>query len=118
MPHENYPNIVYSLGEYAALVTAGVLSLDDGLKTVAGRANLMAEKCILGETGMLAVKMSPVELESYLRRSVNYSQLSVACHNRYVAGLLSIASNTEIALAAKTVWSLGSFLRSMHYRLS
>ena len=78
-------DVLCSLGEYAALVTAGVLSLEDGLKIVAGRANLMAEKCTPNETGMLAVKMSPVELASLLTQNVDYDQLSVACYNRYVA---------------------------------
>lgn len=77
-------DIIISLGEYAALVTAEVMSLDDALKLVAVRANLMREKCILNETGMLAVKMSPSELDLYLSGTGDYDQLSVACHNRLV----------------------------------
>lgn len=60
------------------------MSLYDALKLVAVRANLMREKCILNETGMLAVKMSPSELDLYLTGAGDYDQLSVACHNRLV----------------------------------
>lgn len=42
----------HSVGEYAALVAAGVLSLDDGLRLAARRGALMADA---GDGGMLAV---------------------------------------------------------------
>ena len=71
-----------SLGEYAALVTADVLSIDDALKIVAGRAKLMGEKCVRNETGMLAVKMPPTELAQYIGANDNHHGLTVACHNR------------------------------------
>ena len=73
-----------SLGEYAALVTADVLSIDDALRIVAGRAKLMGEKCVPNETGMVAVKMSPAGLAQYTRANPDYHGLSVACHNRWV----------------------------------
>ncbi|KAI0343639.1 ketoacyl-synt-domain-containing protein [Trametopsis cervina] len=68
----------HSLGEYAALVSASVLSLDHALSLVAGRARLMAEKCASGESGMLAVKMSS---ESATELLDNYDGLSIACFN-------------------------------------
>ena len=65
-------------------MTAGVLSLDDALKLVAGRAQLMADKCVPRETGMLAVKLSPGNLAQMLAKDERFSELSVACHNRFV----------------------------------
>ncbi|KAL4246221.1 hypothetical protein ABKN59_009371 [Abortiporus biennis] len=68
----------HSLGEYAALVTAGVLSLDDALRLVAGRALLLKQRCPVKQTGMLAVKLSSVAVLKLLEG--NYT-LSIACHN-------------------------------------
>ena len=82
--------IVASLGEYAALVTAGILTLEDGLRLVAGRAQLMADKCIPNDTGMLAVKLSPSKLEDLVRTNKNYNELSVACYNRYAYDLVRV----------------------------
>ena len=73
-----------SLGEYAALVTAGVLTLEDGLKLVARRAGLMVEKCAPSETAMLAVKMNATRLEHLIEKETRYIGLSIACYNRYV----------------------------------
>lgn len=61
-----------------------MLSLEDALGLVVGRAKLMSEKCALNETGMLAVRMPPTELAEYLKQSPEYDRLSVACHNRFV----------------------------------
>ena len=72
----------HSLGEYAALVVAGVLGLDDALRLVAGRAQLMGLKCVSNETGMLAVKLSPAELQRHIASNSEYDQLSIACYNR------------------------------------
>ncbi|EKM53832.1 uncharacterized protein PHACADRAFT_198250 [Phanerochaete carnosa HHB-10118-sp] len=79
----------HSLGEYAALVAAEVLSLDDALKIVAGRARLMGEKCVPDETGMLAVKMSPAELVHYISGNQEYHGLSVACYNSCDDGVVA-----------------------------
>jgi len=51
------PNVVagHSLGEFAALVAAGVLSFSDGCKLVARRAELMAAAVPEGEGGMAAL---------------------------------------------------------------
>src|SRR6266404_5994684 len=51
--------IGYSLGEYVAACLAGVMSLEDALKLVAKRAELISE---VSGGGMLAVLMSAGEL--------------------------------------------------------
>lgn len=70
-----------SIGQYAALVTAGVLRLIDALKIVAIRARLMIEKCPLGATGMLAVNRNADDIEKYLSTNPAFQDLSVACCN-------------------------------------
>ncbi|HEY1058743.1 MAG TPA: ACP S-malonyltransferase [Limnobacter sp.] len=45
----------HSLGEYAALVAAGVIALEDGLQTVRVRAKAMQEAVPVGQGGMAAV---------------------------------------------------------------
>ncbi|KAJ3497537.1 hypothetical protein NLG97_g1826 [Lecanicillium saksenae] len=71
----------HSLGEYAALVTAGVISLMDGLKLVAHRAELMMEKCELGQTSMLAVNRGAVAVSSLIAASTDFSDLAISCSN-------------------------------------
>lgn len=52
------PDVVigHSLGEYAALNAAGVLSVDDTIHLVGQRAKLLQDKCSAGTHAMLAVK--------------------------------------------------------------
>ncbi|MEY2830534.1 MAG: hypothetical protein RIQ33_2392 [Bacteroidota bacterium] len=45
----------HSLGEFSALVAAGALSFEDGLKLVAARANAMQKACLLQPSTMAAV---------------------------------------------------------------
>ncbi|MCQ8895923.1 ACP S-malonyltransferase [Limnobacter humi] len=45
----------HSLGEYAALVVAGVMSLEDGLRTVRVRAKAMQDAVPVGQGGMAAI---------------------------------------------------------------
>ncbi|KAH6673078.1 hypothetical protein B0J14DRAFT_701044 [Halenospora varia] len=59
------PSVVvgHSLGEYAALQVAGVLSVLDAILLVGRRAELLVSKCAIGSHGMLAVRaeLSTVE---------------------------------------------------------
>ncbi len=45
----------HSLGEFSALVTAGAISFEDGLRLVAARANAMQKACKLNPSTMAAV---------------------------------------------------------------
>ena len=51
----------HSLGEFSALVAAGALSFEDGLKLVAIRAQAMQKACEATEGTMAAVMMLPAE---------------------------------------------------------
>ncbi|CAL1711886.1 unnamed protein product [Somion occarium] len=71
----------HSLGEYAALVVAQVLDLDDALRLVATRAQLIHENCAANKTGMLAVHMDCKSMISTLTHEPKYDGLSIACFN-------------------------------------
>ncbi|KAJ7712367.1 putative polyketide synthase [Mycena metata] len=79
----------HSLGEYAALVSAGVLVLKDALLIVAHRARLMVQKCAVDSTGMIAVSLCPEAVEAALRARSNFSDLTIACYNSPVDCVLS-----------------------------
>ncbi|RDW91966.1 hypothetical protein BP5796_01360 [Coleophoma crateriformis] len=53
----------HSLGEYAALQVAGVLSIIDTIRLVGLRAQLLVSKCTAGSHGMLAVSSSLASVE-------------------------------------------------------
>ncbi|PTR00809.1 [acyl-carrier-protein] S-malonyltransferase [Mucilaginibacter yixingensis] len=55
--HDFQPDMVagHSLGEFSALVAAGALSFEDGLKLVAARANAMQKACELQPSTMAAI---------------------------------------------------------------
>jgi acyl carrier protein len=72
---------VYSLGEFAGLVIAGVLNLRDALIFVATRERLILEKCVIKSSGMVAVSLEPVKLQSLLESQQEFSDLSIACYN-------------------------------------
>ncbi|KAJ2986930.1 hypothetical protein NUW58_g4794 [Xylaria curta] len=75
------PSVVlgHSLGEYAALHVAGVLSASDTIYLVGARAQLLVEKCTAGTHAMLAVQGSVdtvTEVLGDLAKSMN-----IACIN-------------------------------------
>lgn len=51
----------HSLGEFSALVAAGALSFEDGLRLVSARAQAMQKACELTESTMAAVLALPDE---------------------------------------------------------
>lgn len=81
----------HSLGEYAALHLAGVLSISDTIYLAGSRAALLEKRCTAGSHGMLAVKASLAELEGVLKDV----RVEVACINGRDDTVLS-GSNDEI----------------------
>jgi acyl transferase domain-containing protein len=73
------PDVVvgHSLGEYAALHVAGVLSASDAIFLVGQRASLLTEKCQIGSHKMLAVRASLAQVQE----SVGDKPYEVACIN-------------------------------------
>jgi naphtho-gamma-pyrone polyketide synthase len=69
--------IGHSLGEYPALVIAGVLTASDMIYLVGRRAQLLLELCISRSHGMLAVN---ADTESLLNR-ISGTALEIACIN-------------------------------------
>ncbi|KAI1446584.1 putative polyketide synthase [Annulohypoxylon stygium] len=77
------PNIVvgHSLGEYAALVTAGVLDISSGALLVARRAQLMVTECDIGETSMLAVNIGASDARAMIAGDSRFQKLTISCDN-------------------------------------
>lgn len=57
------PNVVagFSLGEYAALVAAGVIDLEDAFRIIQIRADAMQDACPVGKGGMAAITKQDAE---------------------------------------------------------
>ncbi|KAK5654604.1 hypothetical protein OQA88_7234 [Cercophora sp. LCS_1] len=87
------PDVVvgHSLGEYAALQVAGVLSSNDAIFLAGRRAQLLEEKCTSGSHKMLAVRASLAQIEE----SVKGKPFEVACINGPKETVLS-GTNEEI----------------------
>ncbi|KAG7289996.1 Non-reducing polyketide synthase rads2 [Staphylotrichum longicolle] len=86
------PSLVvgHSLGEYAALHVAGVLSLADVLYLVGRRALLLLERCEEGAFAMLAVPLPVTAVQEVLRsHPQQYPSCSVSCVNSPNATVIS-----------------------------
>ena len=73
------PNVVigHSLGEYAALHVAGVLSASDTIFLVGQRARLLEQNCKIGSHKMVAVRASVSQIE----KCVGNRPYQIACIN-------------------------------------
>ncbi|KAG8411789.1 polyketide synthase [Metarhizium acridum] len=67
----------HSLGHYAALKVAGVLTASDTIYLVAMRARLLQNKCSRGSHTMLAIRSSADEMQAYLDEDI----YDIACIN-------------------------------------
>ncbi|KAK1751370.1 Non-reducing polyketide synthase aptA [Echria macrotheca] len=93
------PDVVvgHSLGEYAALQVAGVLSSNDAIFLAGRRAQLLEEKCTSGSHRMLAVRASLAQIEEIVNGSKPFE---VACINGPKETVLSGTHDEMQALIA------------------
>lgn len=99
MGEEFNPDMVagHSLGEFSALVAAGALTFEDGLKLVAARAQAMQKACELKPSTMAAVLALPDEKVEEICESVPGV---VVCANYNCPGQLVISGEIEAIDAA------------------
>ncbi|KAF9646285.1 ketoacyl-synt-domain-containing protein [Thelephora ganbajun] len=85
------PSVVigHSLGEYPALVIAGVISVESALYLLLHRANIMREKCQIGASGMYAARVMDSKKLFWCMEGLD---VSVACYQ----------TSTDFVLAGKT----------------
>lgn len=90
----------HSVGEFAALVAAGALSFEDGLRLVARRGQLMAEAGALAPGGMLALLGATSETAAALcAEAVAATDATVAVANDNCPGQV-VVSGAQRALEA------------------
>lgn len=88
----------HSLGEFSALVSAGALSFDDGLRLVSARAQAMQKACEVKPSTMAAVIALPDEKVEEICASV--SDGIVVCANYNCPGQIVISGENEAVDAA------------------
>ena len=71
----------HSLGEYAALNVAGVLSDSDTIYLVGKRAQLLQDRCLLSSHSMLAVRTSLNPDSNAIRKILTGKKYEIACIN-------------------------------------
>ena len=82
----------HSLGEFSALVSAGAMAFEDGLKLVSARAQAMQKACELKPSTMAAVLALPDEKVEEILSGVDGV---VVCANYNCPGQLVISGETE-----------------------
>ena len=98
------PSVVigHSLGEYAALQAAGVLSVADTIYLVGKRAQLLETKCTAGTHAMLAVRTAVTNLQDIVTKS--QGKIEIACVNgisdTVLSGLMADIDVVAESLAA------------------
>src|SRR3990167_8575583 len=84
----------HSLGEYSALVAAGVLSFPDAVSLVSERGHLMQDACMAGEGAMaVIVGLDDEQVEEICAQSAKVEVLSPANYNSY--GQVVIAGQVD-----------------------
>ncbi len=90
----------HSLGEFSALVAAGSLSFEDGLRLVHARALAMQEACEVAQGGMAAIIGLTDEVVEQVCREVSTPESVVIPANYNCPGQLVISGNLEAVNAA------------------
>ena len=85
----------HSLGEFSALVAAGALSFEDGLKLVYARAMAMQKACDMAPSTMAAIVGLPDEKVEEVCASINKPGHVVVPANYNCPGQLVISGNVE-----------------------
>lgn len=85
----------HSLGEFSALVVAGALSFEDGLRLVAARANAMQEACEANPGTMAALIGLPDEKVEEVCSSISNEGKVVVAANYNCPGQLVISGDKE-----------------------
>lgn len=93
----------HSLGEYAALYTAGALSASDTVYLVGTRALLLQERCQRGSHSMLATKAAP----NTLNKLIQGQNVEIACINgpedTVLSGPVEAISTVQRDIAAEGI---------------
>lgn len=82
----------HSLGEFSALVAAGALSFEDGLRLVSARAQAMQKACEINPSTMAAVLALPDEKVEEICKDV---EGTVVCANYNCPGQIVISGENE-----------------------
>ncbi|KAG6354135.1 hypothetical protein INS49_004739 [Diaporthe citri] len=98
----------HSLGEYAALHVAGVLSLADALYLVGSRAALAMKKCDPRAYAMLAVSAPATAVREMMKElSLDEESCSIACVNSpgasVVSGTVTAVARLQVALKQRNI---------------
>ena len=96
------PNMVagHSLGEFSALVAAGAISFEDGLKLVYARAMAMQKACDMAPSTMAAIVGLNDEVIEKICEEVSGADSVVVAANYNCPGQLVISGNIEAINAA------------------
>ncbi|KAG8412074.1 Type I Iterative PKS [Metarhizium acridum] len=96
--------IGHSLGEYAALAVAGVLSAADALYLVGRRAQITEQRCNAYSHAMLSVLGAPEEIDRVLKGDVETAAIryEVSCQNTHADTVLG-ASKADIDTIRKVL---------------
>lgn len=101
--------IGHSLGEYAALHAAGVLSLADTLYLVGNRALMLLERCEPDSCAMVALMASEATVKGYLEPMAS-SSCDIACVNSSNVTVVS-GTNEDLEQFKATVKAQDGMLR-------
>lgn len=99
----------HSLGEFSALVAAGALSFEDGLKLVAARANAMQKACEKNPGTMAAIiGLSDEKIEEVCAEIRNEGKEVVAANYNCPGQLVISGDNDAIAEACEKLAAAGA----------